>query len=285
MHVDINLLGGFAVVIDGRAVAAHAWSRRSAATLVKLLALRPGRQLPREQVVDLLWPDLLLEQAAPRLHKAAHYARTAVGVPSAVVLAGDVVALLPDAEVVVDVERFDRASGIRRRSTRRSGSTAATCCPRTSTSRGPTPSASGCGCRTSSCSAPPAAGPSWWPPSRSTRRRTCGWCRSRSRPATAPRRCASSSRWRGSGATSSARSPARRLGPCTRGRRRCQRSSRRPCAAGAGSTRVPRPATPTVGRGRDVTAALSLLDDHRLVTLLGIGGVGKTRLAAEVAHE
>ena len=33
------------------------------------------------------------------------------GVPSAVVLAGDVVALLPDADVVVDVERFDRVSG------------------------------------------------------------------------------------------------------------------------------------------------------------------------------
>ncbi len=111
MHVDISLLGGFAVVVDGRAVAAHAWTRRSAATLVKVLALRPGRQLPREQLVDLLWPDLLLEQAAPRLHKAAHYARAAVGVPSAVVLAGDVVSLLPDVEVAVDVERFDRAAG------------------------------------------------------------------------------------------------------------------------------------------------------------------------------
>ena len=72
MHVDISLLGGFAVVVDGRAVAADVWTRRSAATLVKVLALRPGRQLPREQLVDLLWPDLLLEQAAPRLHKAAH---------------------------------------------------------------------------------------------------------------------------------------------------------------------------------------------------------------------
>ncbi len=54
--------------------------------------------------------------------------------------------------------------------------------------------------------------------------------------------------------------------------------------AGAGATRVPRPATPTLGRDRDVAAVLSLLEDHRLVTLLGIGGVGKTRLAAEVAY-
>ena len=50
------------------------------------------------------------------------------------------------------------------------------------------------------------------------------------------------------------------------------------------ATRVPRPATQTVGRDRDITRVLAMLDRHRLVTLLGIGGVGKTRLAAEVAH-
>ena len=67
MHVEINLLGGFSVAVDGRAVAEHAWSRRNAAALVKLLALRPGRRLPREQVIDLLWPDLLARRggAAP----------------------------------------------------------------------------------------------------------------------------------------------------------------------------------------------------------------------------
>ncbi len=51
-----------------------------------------------------------------------------------------------------------------------------------------------------------------------------------------------------------------------------------------GATRVPRPATQTVGRDRDISSVLAMLDRHRLVTLLGIGGVGKTRLAAEVAH-
>ena len=113
MRVDINLLGGFSVVVDGRPVVAQAWTRRSAAALVKLLALRPGRRLPREQVMDLLWPDLLLDQAAPRLHKAAHYARTALGIQTAVVLSGDAVALLPDERVVVDVELFDEASAER----------------------------------------------------------------------------------------------------------------------------------------------------------------------------
>ena len=229
MHVDISLLGGFAVVVDGRAVAAHAWTRRSAATLVKVLALRPGRQLPREQLVDLLWPDLLLEQAAPRLHKAAHYARAAVGVPSAVV---------PGRRRGLAAPR--RGGRGRRRALRpcggrpvvgggrRSTSTAATCCPRTSTSRGPTPSASASGAPTWSCSARPGAGPTWWPRSRSTRRRTSGWSSSTWSAAAGARRCASSRRWPGPGATSSAPSPAPPPVRCTRARRRCRRSSRRP---------------------------------------------------------
>ena len=110
MGVQINLLGGFSVAVDGQGIPDTAWSRRSAAALVKLLALRSGRRLPREQLIDLLWPDLLVDEAAPRLHKAAHFARAALGVPDGVVLSGDVVALLPDAEVTVDVDQFDAAA-------------------------------------------------------------------------------------------------------------------------------------------------------------------------------
>ena len=57
MRVEIDLLGGFAVRIDGRAVPAAEWRRRQAAALVKLLALAPRRTLHREQVIDALWPD------------------------------------------------------------------------------------------------------------------------------------------------------------------------------------------------------------------------------------
>ena len=49
--------------------------------------------------------------------------------------------------------------------------------------------------------------------------------------------------------------------------------------------RLPTPATAFVGRRRDVDEALSLLRaDVRLLTLTGPGGVGKTRLALQVAH-
>src|SRR6476660_4056740 len=97
VRVDIDLLGRFSVAVDGLPVPAQEWRRRSAAALVKLLALHPGRRLHREQLIDLLWPDLLIAQAAPRLHKAAHYARATLGSPRSLVLSGDVVALFPDA--------------------------------------------------------------------------------------------------------------------------------------------------------------------------------------------
>lgn len=101
-HIQITLLGGFAVSVDGRVVPPAAWARRQATHLVKLLALAPRHQLHREQVMDALWPDVDPLDAAPRLHKAAHYARRALGVPDAVVLAGETVQLAPGARIEVD---------------------------------------------------------------------------------------------------------------------------------------------------------------------------------------
>lgn len=46
----------------------------------------------------------------------------------------------------------------------------------------------------------------------------------------------------------------------------------------------PLPASSLVGREADALAVSALLDDARLVTLVGPGGVGKTRLALEVLH-
>ncbi len=109
MRVEIRLLGGFEVVVDGVPIPDDAWRRRAPAQLVKLLALARRHRLRRERLMDSLWPDLLVENAAPRLHKAAHYARTALGESEGVVLSDDSVSLFPTAEVVVDVELFDAA--------------------------------------------------------------------------------------------------------------------------------------------------------------------------------
>jgi DNA-binding SARP family transcriptional activator/pimeloyl-ACP methyl ester carboxylesterase len=106
----IRLLGDFRIEIDGRQIPAAAWPRRHAAALVKLLALRHGHRLHRERVMDSLWPDLRVEEAAPRLYKAAHYARKVLGRDDAIALRGDVVTLLPEVHVEVDALIFDTAA-------------------------------------------------------------------------------------------------------------------------------------------------------------------------------
>jgi len=110
--VEITVLGGFRVAVDGVPTAARGWSRRSAAALVKILALAPGHRLHREQVMDLLWPDESPDRSTPRLHKAAHFARRAAGRHDAVVLRDDVVWLFPDADVSVDAIRFEQLARV-----------------------------------------------------------------------------------------------------------------------------------------------------------------------------
>ena len=107
-RIDVTLLGGFEVRVGGRLVGSGQWSGRPSSALVKLLALSPGQSLHRERVIDALWPDVAVDVAAPRLHKAAHYARKALGHRGAVVLSADAVSLGPDDEVQVDVARFRR---------------------------------------------------------------------------------------------------------------------------------------------------------------------------------
>src|SRR5438067_10199652 len=79
MKIRIRLLGRFEVAVNGGAVADSGWTRRHAATLVKLLALAPGRRMHREEVLDAVWPGDDIDAAVPKLHKAAHFARRATG--------------------------------------------------------------------------------------------------------------------------------------------------------------------------------------------------------------
>ncbi len=62
--------------------------------------------------------------------------------------------------------------------------------------------------------------------------------------------------------------------------------ARRPVAearSAAGQVRLPAPLSSFVGRARETDEVVALLGDHRLVTLAGAGGCGKSRLALRVA--
>jgi DNA-binding SARP family transcriptional activator/pimeloyl-ACP methyl ester carboxylesterase len=107
VSASIRLLGGFDVRIGGRPIPTGAWAQRRASDLVKLLALAKRHRLQRDQVVEALWPDLLPEAGAANLHKAAHYARKALGMTDAIVLREGRVDLWPSGSVDVDALRFE----------------------------------------------------------------------------------------------------------------------------------------------------------------------------------
>ncbi len=60
--------------------------------------------------------------------------------------------------------------------------------------------------------------------------------------------------------------------------------TRRPPASAWPPTNLPWPESPLIGRAAALHLACDLVSSHRLVTLTGIGGIGKTRLAIEVAR-
>ena len=119
--VRLRLLGDFSVWVGSRAVGEGAWRLRKAASLVKLLALAPRHRLHREQVMDLLWPDLGRRAASNNLRQALHTARHALETDSPAgsrYLASEEESLVlcPESYLWVDVEAFEEAARTARRS-------------------------------------------------------------------------------------------------------------------------------------------------------------------------
>src|SRR6516165_9602151 len=96
-QLEVWMLGAFEVFVDSQPIPAEAWVQRRATDLVKLLALASGHRLPRDEVLEALWPKLSADAAASNLHKAASYARRALGDRTAVVLRRGLVELAPNA--------------------------------------------------------------------------------------------------------------------------------------------------------------------------------------------
>jgi DNA-binding SARP family transcriptional activator len=116
----ISLLGGFDVAVGAKPVGPEAWRRRKPAALLKILALAPGQRVHREQVMDLLWPDLDLGAAGANLRKAIHQARTALdgasrGAARLIEFQNDVLSLASEG-LVVDTVCFRSALTVARRS-------------------------------------------------------------------------------------------------------------------------------------------------------------------------
>jgi len=75
VELHLQLLGGFTVQVGETMIGEAQWKSRRARNLVKLLALAPGHRLHRDQIIDTLWPDADLSAAANSLHQTLFTAR------------------------------------------------------------------------------------------------------------------------------------------------------------------------------------------------------------------
>ena len=121
--LQVRLLGGFCIERGDVGQAVSDWPRRSAKTLIKLLAVQPGHALHREQVIDVLWPKVNAESALNSLAKALHVARRALqpGLPrrqdSAYLRLADGMLVLDTEHAIVDTDEFEQLAedALRRR--------------------------------------------------------------------------------------------------------------------------------------------------------------------------
>lgn len=113
--VRVWLLGRFEASVGSRTIREEDWRLRKAASLIKLLALTPDHRMHREQVMNLLWPDLGREAAANNLHHTLHVARKLLE-PHPISSSRNLgvrakeVTLCPDARLWTDVEAFEEAA-------------------------------------------------------------------------------------------------------------------------------------------------------------------------------
>ncbi|HEX5478544.1 MAG TPA: alpha/beta fold hydrolase, partial [Dehalococcoidia bacterium] len=109
----INLLGGFELLVDGRAIAGVAWPRRKAKQLLKLLALQPGHALHRDEAIEALWPGADARSGANNLNQTLHVLRRELPGAALVAIQDGRLLLTSGIETDVDAFRAEAAAALR----------------------------------------------------------------------------------------------------------------------------------------------------------------------------
>lgn len=110
-QLEVRLLGGFSVTVGGHVIPEEEWRLKRAADLVKMLALAPRNRLPRDQVIEALWPETDPDRGANNVRKVAFDARRVLGLQDGIVLAEGLVKLAPGQPIRTDAGRFAEAAG------------------------------------------------------------------------------------------------------------------------------------------------------------------------------
>lgn len=118
-----HLLGQLRIAVGDREIPDAAWPPRGARTLLLLLLISPRHALPRERVLDLLWPESTPDAATNALYKALHALRRVLepelrtGRGSAYIATeGDLIRIKPHDGLWVDATTFE--SGLARAAAR-----------------------------------------------------------------------------------------------------------------------------------------------------------------------
>ncbi len=117
-RLTARLLGPTRLAVGERIIADEKWPRRTARSLLLLVLASPGHRLPRDRILDLLWPEASPETALKALYVALHSLRRVLepdltaGRSSAYIeTTGDIIGLRPEANVWVDVDHFEEILG------------------------------------------------------------------------------------------------------------------------------------------------------------------------------
>lgn len=113
--LHIHLMGRFAVSVGDRDVAADAWGLRRAQDVVKALALTPGKRLQRDQLLDRFWPERDPDRAAHSLNQALYVARRAIASAGGdghrtLRFTSETLMLCPDSALWVDADAFEQVA-------------------------------------------------------------------------------------------------------------------------------------------------------------------------------
>jgi DNA-binding SARP family transcriptional activator/ATP/maltotriose-dependent transcriptional regulator MalT len=111
-RTSIRALGGFVAEREGRPLTSAEWGSRKAQDLVKILVVRTGRGVSREEIAHLLWPDQAYDEVSNRLSVALSLARSALSGEhdtTPIVTQGTTVRLDPSV-VDLDVDAFSRVA-------------------------------------------------------------------------------------------------------------------------------------------------------------------------------
>ncbi len=106
----ITVLGRFQLVVADVVVPESAWRLRKARSLLKILALAPGQGVQREIALDLLWPELDGAAAANNLRGVLLVARRAIGPVGRLVERDRMLVLEAAGGVWIDAIAFEQAA-------------------------------------------------------------------------------------------------------------------------------------------------------------------------------